>query len=178
MSASVSLNIFPPHLCVGLLFLVVHSRPLPLPLPASRRLPPPNSHTTLSHTHNLLTHKLLTPLTHTHSSLTHTQLTHTHTQLSHTGVALVDIVHFVRRRGTWQHPFGVAGVALGDIELHFVWQAWHLAASTFILCGRCGLALVTRLGPVVAVVAAAVCVACECHLAAFSVIWRGRHGTW
>ena len=21
----------------------------------------------------------------------------------------------------------VAGVALGDIDLHFVWQAWHLA---------------------------------------------------
>ena len=26
------------------------------------------------------------------------------------------------RRGS----FGVAGVALGDIYLHFAWQAWHL----------------------------------------------------
>ena len=32
----------------------------------------------------------------------------------------------------------VAGVALGDIDLHFAWQAWHLATSTCTLCGRCG----------------------------------------
>jgi len=24
----------------------------------------------------------------------------------------------------------VAGMALGDIDLHFAWQAWHLATST------------------------------------------------
>ena len=44
------------------------------------------------------------------------------------------------RRGTWQHPVscGVAGVALGDIDLHFVWQARHLRTSTFTLCGRRG----------------------------------------
>ena len=46
----------------------------------------------------------------------------------------------------------VAGVALGDIHLHFAWQAWHLTTSTFTLCGRCrthgtGLALVARLVP-------------------------------
>ena len=58
-------------------------------------------------------------------------------------------------------PFGavvaaavcLAGVALGDIGLHFVWQAWHLATSTCILRGRrgtygTGLALVARLGPI------------------------------
>eukprot|EP00435_Cladocopium_sp_Y103_P016895 s4817_g4.t1 len=44
------------------------------------------------------------------------------------------------------------GVAFGDIDLHLVWQAWHLVTSTFTLCGRRGtygtqLALVTRLGP-------------------------------
>ena len=44
----------------------------------------------------------------------------------------------------------VAGVALGDIDLHFAWQAWHLATSTCILRGRrgtygTGLALVARL---------------------------------
>ena len=62
-------------------------------------------------------------------------------------------------------PFGavvaaavcLAGVALGDIGLHFVWQAWHLATSTCILRGRrgtygAGLALVARLGPICAVV--------------------------
>jgi len=32
----------------------------------------------------------------------------------------------------------VAGVALGDIELHFEWQAWHLVTSTFTLRGKRG----------------------------------------
>ena len=30
----------------------------------------------------------------------------------------------------------LAGVALGDIDLHFAWQAWHLATSTCILRDR------------------------------------------
>ena len=32
------------------------------------------------------------------------------------------------RRGTWRHVSSlcVAGVALGDIDRHFAWQAWHL----------------------------------------------------
>eukprot|EP00435_Cladocopium_sp_Y103_P025973 s3350_g6.t1 len=32
------------------------------------------------------------------------------------------------RRGTWRYlpSFCVAGVALGDMDLNFVWQAWHL----------------------------------------------------
>ena len=55
----------------------------------------------------------------------------------------------------------MAGVALGDSDLRFAWQAWHLVTSTFTLRGRrgtygTGLALVARLGPVVA---ASVCVA-------------------
>eukprot|EP00435_Cladocopium_sp_Y103_P037053 s1599_g9.t1 len=46
--------------------------------------------------------------------------------------------------------FCVAGVALGDMDLRFVWQAWHLATWIFTLCGRRGtygtqLGLVTRL---------------------------------
>ena len=32
----------------------------------------------------------------------------------------------------------VVGVALGDIDGHFAWQAWHLAALTFTLRGRSG----------------------------------------
>ena len=41
----------------------------------------------------------------------------------------------------------MAGVALGDIKLRFVWQAWRLLTSTFVLRGRrctydTGLALV------------------------------------
>ena len=55
----------------------------------------------------------------------------------------------------------VAGVALGDINLHFAWQVWHLVTWTFTLRGRrgtygIGLALVARLG---LAGAAAVCVA-------------------
>eukprot|EP00435_Cladocopium_sp_Y103_P052421 s1143_g16.t1 len=46
--------------------------------------------------------------------------------------------------------FCVAGVALGDICLRFVWQVWHLATSAFVLCNRrgtngTGLALVAAL---------------------------------
>ena len=46
----------------------------------------------------------------------------------------------------------LAGVALGDIDRNFAWQAWHLATSTCILRGRrgtygAGLALVARLVP-------------------------------
>ena len=32
----------------------------------------------------------------------------------------------------------MAGVALGDIDRHFAWQSWRLAASTCILRGSCG----------------------------------------
>ena len=47
--------------------------------------------------------------------------------------------------------FHVAGVALGNIHLRLVWQAWYLATSTFVLRGRCGpygtgLGLVALLG--------------------------------
>eukprot|EP00435_Cladocopium_sp_Y103_P071118 s194_g36.t1 len=72
------------------------------------------------------------------------------------------------RHGTWRHgpSLCVAGVALGDMGLHFVWQAWHLAAWTFTLCGKRGtygiqLALVTRLVPVGA-----------------AALLRSRCGTW
>ena len=46
----------------------------------------------------------------------------------------------------------LAGVALGDIDLHFAWQAWHLATWKRILRGKrgtygTGLALVARLVP-------------------------------
>eukprot|EP00435_Cladocopium_sp_Y103_P037782 s3474_g10.t1 len=45
--------------------------------------------------------------------------------------------------------FSSVAVALGDIDFHFVWQAWHLATSTFTFRGGTsgtGLGLVTRLG--------------------------------
>ena len=45
----------------------------------------------------------------------------------------------------------VAGMAHGDIDLRFAWQAWHSFTSTFVLPGSCGaygtvLALVASLG--------------------------------
>eukprot|EP00435_Cladocopium_sp_Y103_P066800 s141_g29.t1 len=50
-----------------------------------------------------------------------------------TGLGLVARLVAARAASFW-----VAGVALGDMDLHFVWQAWHLATSTFTLCGRRG----------------------------------------
>ena len=41
-------------------------------------------------------------------------------------------------RCSHQLSFRVAGVALGDIDLRFAWQAWHLLTSTFVLRGRRG----------------------------------------
>ena len=78
----------------------------------------------------------------------------------------------------------VAGVALGDIHHRFARQAWHLEASTLVLRGRrgtygTGLALVARLGGLVAGDAAVLCVAGVAlgdillHLA-----WQPRHSAW
>ena len=59
----------------------------------------------------------------------------------------------------------IAGVALGDIHLHFAWQAWHLATSTFTSRGRRG-ACAHQLSSGVAGVALG-----DIHR-------RGRRGTW
>ena len=76
------------------------------------------------------------------------------------------------RRGTWRHwpSLCVAGVAVGDIDLHFAWQAWHLVTSTCTLRGR------RAWVPVDAVDAAAVCVA-GVALGDNDVYLRGRRGT-
>ena len=91
------------------------------------------SHTSLSHTHKSLTHNSLshTSLSHTHNSLTHNSLTHT--TLSHTQLSHT---HTTFSHATLTH------------DLRFVWQVWHF----WHRAGSGG-----RL--VVAVVAAAVCVA-------------------
>ena len=122
------------------------------------------THTTYPHTQLTHTQLVLTQLVHTqlvHTQLTHTQLTHTQLgdmdlhfawqewHLWHwagSGGALGSRGRRCRRgclrgrRGTWRHrrALGVAGVALGDIQLHFAWQAWHLATSTLTLRGRRG----------------------------------------
>ena len=81
-----------------------------------------------------------------------------------TGLALV-----ARLVQPWRRcdaaAFCVAGVALRDIDLHFVWQAWHFMTWIVTLRGRrgtygTGLALVARLVPRRRWDAAAFCVAC------------------
>ena len=86
-------------------------------------------------------------------------------------------LHFV-----WRASLGdidrVAGVELGDIDLHFVWQAWQLVTSTFSLCAKCG-KHGTGLAPVARLVhgdAAPLCVAgvalgdIDLHF-----VWHARH---
>ena len=121
--------VFSPHLCVGFLFLIVRSCPLLLP-PASRRLAHNHttyshttySHTTYSHTHTAYSH---TSHARTHNLLTHTQLTHTHTrtQLTHPQLTYTQLPHAQLSR---TQTFTLRGRrVLGDVKLHFVWQAWH-----------------------------------------------------
>ena len=72
-----------PHLCVGFLFLVVHSR---LPPPPAASLTP-NLYTHNLLTHSLLTHNLLTHTTCPHTTYSQTAFSHTtysHTACSHT----------------------------------------------------------------------------------------------
>eukprot|EP00435_Cladocopium_sp_Y103_P035403 s101_g9.t1 len=73
----------------------------------------------------------------------------------------------------------VAGVALGVMDLRFVWQGWHLATSTVTLRGRrgtygSGLGLVTRL---VAAGAASFCVAgVALGVMALHIVWQAALG--
>ena len=133
------------------------------------------SSTTPSFTHNFVTHHLShttlhTQLCHTpsfthnfaHTTLSHTIFHHTifHTQLcthhlsphhlSHTTLSqLCTHTHTLCHTPSFT-SLCLAGVALGDIHHHFVWQAWHLVTSTFVSRSRCGtygtgLALVAQL---------------------------------
>ena len=75
------------------------------------------------------------------------------------------------RRGTWRHRSSlcVAGVALGDMDVHSAWQAWHLsywAGSG----GALGLCLAPWSPPPLAWQA--------WHLATWTCILRGRRGTY
>ena len=80
----------------------------------------------------------------------------------------------------------VAGVVLGDIDLRFAWQAWHLATETFVLRGRrgtygTGLVLVTRLVCVAGVALGDIDLRFAWqawHLATETFVLRGRRGTY
>ena len=102
---------FSPHLCVGFLFLVVHFR-LSAPAPArSRRLP----HTHSASPYNLLTHTTCPRTTCHHTTCSHT--TCSHTTCSHTTL----LTHTTCPHTTYSHT------ALGDMDMHSAWQAWHLS---------------------------------------------------
>ena len=125
----------------------------------------PCSHTTCHHT--TCHHTTCSHTTCSHTTCSHTTCSHTHNLLTHNlsphnllmaGVALMALGWLWWR--AW-FPFGavdaaavcVAGVALGDIDRYFAWQAWRLASSIVTLRGRrgtygTGLALVARLVPV------------------------------
>ena len=88
------------------------------------------SHTTLSHTtvsHTSLSHIIF------HTQLCHTQLRLSHTTLSHTNFITHSSTQTFSHTPSFNTNFltqCVAGVALGDIDVPFAWQAWHLATST------------------------------------------------
>ena len=113
--------------------------------------------------HHLLTHHLPTHHLPTHNLLTHTTYSHTYSLLTgRRGSGR----RGSGRRGTYGTELALvailvpgdaarlclAGVALGDVDLHFAWQGGHLVTSTCTLRGRrgtcgTGLALVARLVP-------------------------------
>ena len=103
----------------------------------------------------------LTHTTYSHTTLPHTTLSHTtpsHTTPSFTlcvaGVALMALGWLGSVVAVDAAAVCVAGVAFGSIDLHSVWQAWHLVTSTT------GLALgdINTAARLVPVGAAAVCV--------------------
>ena len=130
---------------------------------------------------------------HSHATLSHTIFHHT---IFHTQPCTPSFTHHLCGTCTpslqqaWHLATAilcVAGVAIGDIHLHFAWQGWHLVTSTFGLRGRhgtygTGLALVARLGalghawspvtPRYFVWQAA------WHLVTSTFASRGRRGTW
>ena len=150
------------------------------------------SHTTLSHTvfHTSLSHMIFVTHNFVTHCLSHSTLSHTHTfvthHLSHATLSHTPLSHTIFRTQVAKQfchtlALGVAGVALGDMEVAFAWQAWHFTRSTFVLgfryiwhwagSWRAWFALV-------AWGAALLCVAGVVYLATWTVHLRGRRGTW
>ena len=142
-----------PHLCVG--WVLVFGCALP-PAPSSRparRLPTQlnlhttYSHTQLTHTHTY-SHATCPHATYSHTTCPHTTYLHTtcpHTTCSHTACQHTTYSHTTCPHTTYSHTqlvhtqlahtaaVCVAGLALGDIDLHLAWQAWRVA--TWIVTG-------------------------------------------
>ena len=100
----------------------------------------PCPHTTCPHTqlvphlltHNLSTQTLLTHNLSTHNLSSHNLLTHNLSTLTHTQLVHTQLVHTYSHTTCPHRPcsqlvhFHLAGLVLGDIDLHFVGQAWHV----------------------------------------------------
>ena len=138
------------------------------------------AHTQLTHTHNFLTYNLLTYNLLTYNCQ-HMELAPLRGRRGTYGTGLAPVTRLVPRLRWDAAAFCVAGVALCDIHLHFVWQAWHLMTWIVTLRGRrgtygTGLALVACLVPRPRWDAAAFCVAgvalCDIHL---HFVWQAWH---
>ena len=156
--------LFPTSLCGVLAF----GSALPPPALLLLLLPPPPP-TTCPHAtcpHTTCSHTACPHTTCSHTTCSHTTSPHTtcpHTTCSHTTCH----THNLSRR----HPpsLCVAGVGLGDIHLHFAWQAWHWwhwAGSGGVLGSQ-----LTPWTPRLFVRQA-------WHSATSTCILRGRRGTW
>ena len=111
-------------------------------------------------THILSSHNLQLA----HTQLVHTQLAHTHNLSTHGHLR-----HWAGSGGAPGSQMSVAGVALGDVDAHFAWQAWHLrhwAGSG----GAPGSQMTPWTPPLFAWQA--------WHLVTSTVALRGRRGTW
>ena len=178
-----------PHIFVwgSCFWLCTSASPLPLPpAPAAFLTHTHNSsHTTYSHTHNLSTHNLSTHNLSPHNLLTHSTWRHGRA-FCVAGVALIVLGWLLWR--AWAllgavvaAAVCVAGMALRDIDLHFAWQAWHFATSTFTLRGRRG---TWRHRPSLCVAGVALRdidlhFAWQAwHLATSTFTLHGRRGTW
>ena len=135
------------------------------------------THTTYSHTQHTHTHATYPQTTYLHTTDSHTTYSHTtcshttcpHTTCSHTTYSHITCPH-THTHSWWHRPsLCVAGVALGNIDVHSAWQAWHLqhwAGSGGALGSQW-----TLLSPRLFAWQA-------WHLATSTSTLRGRRGTW
>ena len=131
------------------------------------------SFTQLCHTPSF-THQLCHTPSFTHQ-LSHNFVTH---HLSQTNFITHHLSHTIFVPHHLPHTNFVGGVALGDIQLPFAWQAW-----TFVLRGKRGTwwhppALVARLGALWSPGAPRHFAWQAWHLATSTFVLRARHGAW